>query len=68
MKDEEPREIEEKTSQQTAKFRLVPSGEVVVEHHEVPPKGPSERQIHPRRPLPVVPDKPANSQPGKDES
>jgi hypothetical protein len=37
---------------------LKPSGEYVVEHHETPPSGPADKQIHPRRRLPVVPDAP----------
>lgn len=37
-------------------IRLESSGEVVVTHQPVPPKGPPEKQIHPRRPLPLVPD------------
>ena len=30
-------------------------GEVVVAHHPTPPKTRSNKQIHPRRPLPLVP-------------
>jgi len=39
--------------------RLKPSGQVVVVHHTMPPKGPAEKEIHPRRPLPPVPPSPA---------
>jgi hypothetical protein len=32
-------------------------GEVVVKHQDLPAKPPGDKKIHPRRPLPVVPDK-----------
>jgi hypothetical protein len=34
------------------------SGEVIVGHHTIPPKGPAEKQVHSRRPLPPVPNAP----------
>jgi hypothetical protein len=34
---------------------LKSSGQVVVVHHATPPKGPADKQIHPRRPLPSIP-------------
>lgn len=34
-------------------------GEFVVEHKPVPPKGPIDKRIHPRRRLPPVPSAPA---------
>lgn len=37
--------------------RIDPLGEVVVETHPAPPKGPPDKTIHPRRPLPPVPDR-----------
>jgi hypothetical protein len=40
-------------------IRLEPSGVVVVEHQSTPPTGPADKQIHPRRPLPLVPEAPA---------
>jgi len=40
-----------------AEKRIKPQGEVVVEHHPTPPKGPDDKRIHPRRPLPPVPTK-----------
>jgi hypothetical protein len=43
--------------QQPVETRIESPGEVVVEHHEVPPKGPVDKQIHHRRPLPPIPDK-----------
>lgn len=39
--------------------RLESSGEVVVQHHTTPSKGPPDKQIHPRRPLPLVPERAA---------
>ena len=38
---------------------LESAGEVVVEHHATPPRGPKDKQIHPRRPLPLVPKAPS---------
>jgi hypothetical protein len=35
---------------------LESAGEVIVEHYAKPPKGPPDKQIHPRRRLPQVPD------------
>jgi hypothetical protein len=32
-------------------------GEVVVKHEDLPAKPPADKKIHPRRPLPLVPDK-----------
>jgi colicin import membrane protein len=40
---------------------LEPAGELVVEVHPVPPKGPVGKQIHSRKPLPRVPDSPRDS-------
>ncbi len=40
----------------SAPVRLESSGEVVVTHHPAPPK--AEKQIHKRRPLPLVPEAP----------
>ena len=41
---------------------LEPAGEVTVEHYPVPPKGAREPKIHPRRPLPPVPESPKKSE------
>lgn len=38
-------------------FPLKPSGAVVVTHLDTPPPG-GKRTIHPRRPAPIVPDRP----------
>lgn len=51
---------------QVAEPRLKPAGEVVVEHHETPPPGPPDKQIHARRPLPLVPAVRPAPQPKKD--
>ncbi len=40
---------------QAGEFTLESSGEVVVTHQPAPPKGPADKRIHPRRPLPLVP-------------
>jgi hypothetical protein len=37
---------------------LKSSGEIVVVHHDSPPKGPVDKQIHPRHPLPLIPGAP----------
>jgi hypothetical protein len=42
-------------SQQAVESPLEPAGEVVVTHFSIPPAGPPAKQIHPRRPLPLVP-------------
>lgn len=39
--------------------RLKPAGEKTVKHEEKAPKAPDDKRIHRRRPLPLVPDKPA---------
>jgi hypothetical protein len=44
---------------QAPEFRLESSGEFVVKHLTKPPKGPANKQIHPRRRLPLVPDAPS---------
>ncbi len=37
--------------------RIEPAGEFAVEHSPAPPKGPADKSIHRRRPLPPVPEK-----------
>jgi hypothetical protein len=39
--------------------RLKPAGEATVKHEECAPEPPVDKRIHPRRPLPPVPEKPA---------
>jgi hypothetical protein len=39
--------------------QLKDSGEVVVEHHPLPPPGPADLTIHKRSPLPPVPTAPS---------
>lgn len=46
-------------------FPLKPSGEVVVTHHDAPPRS-EPRRIHPRRPAPIVPER--RPGPATDES
>jgi hypothetical protein len=58
--NQDPRAEEESgesTQQRVATSRLKYAGEVVVEHHNVPPPGPPDKTIHPRRPLPRVPER-----------
>jgi hypothetical protein len=60
MPDQDPRageEIRNIALERVTTTRLKSAGEVVVEHHETPPPGPLDKQIHPRRTLPLVPDK-----------
>jgi hypothetical protein len=45
-------------SSSSGKSRLRPSGEVVVIHKEEAAKPPEDKQIHPRRPLPLIPQTP----------
>ncbi len=45
--------------------RLESSGVFVVKHLATPPKGPANKQIHPRRRLPLVPDAPSQKIKGK---
>ena len=52
---------EETSSPQNSKSKLKSSGEVVVRHTETPPPGPADKRIHPRRPLPPVPNRPGPS-------
>lgn len=46
----------EQPSNRTGEFNLPLSGEVVVQHDDLPEKPPDDKKIHPRRPLPLVPD------------
>jgi hypothetical protein len=45
-------------SSSSGKSRLPPSGEVVVTHKEEAAKPPEDKHIHPRRPLPLIPQAP----------
>ena len=55
--------------------RLEASGEVVVARKKAPPRPPEKKKIHPRRPMPLVPESstepseqpPGPSQPGSGE-
>ena len=68
MKDQpppSPKKPPDASSCQPAEIRLESSGEVVVEHHPAPPTSQPDKQIHPRRPLPLVPNAP--SEPAKED-
>jgi hypothetical protein len=63
MQDQDPRAGEDNGNtpvERVSKTRLQSSGEIVVEHHDVLPPGPPDKQIHARRPLPIVPERPLN--------
>ena len=61
-KDEKPGD--EQPAPATSSFPLKPSGAVVVKHLDSPvPSG--KHSIHPRRPAPIVPDRPSKK---KDET
>ncbi len=63
----DPKKETQKSPQaQPEPTRLERAGEVFIEHHPAPPTGPADKQIHPRRPLPLVPDAPAK--PSKTEN
>jgi hypothetical protein len=47
---------------------LQPSGEVVVTHTGTAARAPEGKQIHPRRPLPRIPEAPAKRGPGSPEA
>jgi hypothetical protein len=56
--DQHPQDRRQDSQPDDAESRLESSGEVVVQHYATPPKGPGDKQIHPRRPLPLVPTAP----------
>lgn len=70
MQDEQPGPLKKRqdtSTRQPAESCLESSGEVVVEHHSIPPKGPADKRIHPRRPLPHVPEsRPKPTQKGQE--
>jgi hypothetical protein len=47
---------EEDTSEDRDEIALPSSGEVVLKPNEMPPKGEPGKRIHPRRPLPPIPE------------
>jgi len=51
-----PKPSPDKSSDQPKETHLESVGEFVVEHQDSPPPAPPGQQIHPRRPLPLVPD------------
>ena len=58
MDDRQPHPEEKREDARSPQVPLESAGEVVVEHHTTPPRGPKDKQIHPRRPLPRVPEAP----------
>jgi hypothetical protein len=64
---EPTKESQESPKPQGEPTRLERAGEVIVEHHSTPPTGPADKQIHPRRPLPLVPDAPAKPSKPEDD-
>jgi hypothetical protein len=42
---------------------LKPAGEALVKPHENPVEPPTDKRIHPRRPLPLVPEGPDDPEP-----
>jgi hypothetical protein len=61
----EPKDKNGKKPQNPRPFSLKPAGEVVLTHHDAPPPSGKQR-IHPRRPLPPVPER-ANDEDTKNE-
>jgi hypothetical protein len=56
------------SSPQTGESILESPGEVVVTHSDTPPKKPADKKIHPRRPLPPIPQgTPSDEEDNKDE-
>lgn len=53
---EPPQDPAPETPSEPEEITLRPAGEVEVEHKESAPPAPREKQIHPRRPLPRVPE------------
>jgi hypothetical protein len=64
---QEPDDTEE-SSESPTEIRIPQTGEVTVDPRALPKRAPNERSIHPRRPLPSVPEsddgKAAGSDPG----
>jgi hypothetical protein len=56
--DSAKKERQDSASGKPEETQLEPAGEVVVTHHKAPPKGPPNKEIHPRRRLPPVPEGP----------
>jgi hypothetical protein len=61
MQDRDPHSAKKRPDNSPSPLAETPlesSGEFVVEHRPIPPKGPADKKIHPRRPLPLVPNAP----------
>jgi len=66
MQDDPSKSASKDDASSSGEFNLEPAGEVAVTHHPAPPKIEEEKKIHPRRPLPAVPEKKPPQQ--KDDS
>ena len=53
---------------QTGEFQVRPAGEKTLRREERPPQAPEGKKIHPRRPLPSVPDKQEPATPDVEEA
>ncbi len=60
---DKPRKLPKQTSSQ-GDVPLKPAGEAVVKHEETAAKPPAGKQIHQRRPLPLIPEK--GAEPGSE--
>lgn len=54
---------ESERRQHGSQVRLKPAGEALVKPQENPAEPPTDKQIHPRRPLPLVPEGPDDQEP-----
>jgi hypothetical protein len=61
------KKLPESPQPQPEQIRLERAGQVIVEHHVTPPTGPTDKQIHLRRPLPPIPDAPSSPREAKDK-
>ena len=63
-----PKRSQDTTSEQPRETQVDSLGEFSVEHRDSPPPAAPNLRIHPRRPLPLVPDaRPQPNQDGKDD-
>ena len=56
MKDDAPKNSPANEPGSPAGTPLKPAGNMTVRHEDKPPEAPEVRRIHPRRPLPAVPE------------
>ena len=71
QKDESKDQCEDKKPSKTSKpgdrITLRSAGEVVITHRESAEKAPKDKRIHPRRPMPKVPEAPPEDKEGDPE-